>query len=140
MQFCSNTDEANSQPQFFFAEVQYYFQIDIEGSMISFAMVSIYSSPDQRLLELSNGALHIVQYLGELNLQVIQPTQIDSIVRMLPLLLISEEAREYNQLTALLYLNYFFVAEKLGLDILHHNMFLEYDNLENDHNRRDFLE
>ena len=59
---------------------------------------------------------------------------------MLLLLLISEEAREYNQLTALLYLNYFFVAEKLGLDILYHNMFLEYDNLENDHNRRDFLE
>lgn len=87
------------------AEVQYFFQADVQGSRRTFALVSVYSPPNDSLLKRSSGALAVCTYRGSTALKVVPTTSILSVVGMVPFPSGGE--------------NDFFLVEKLGLDIAH---------------------
>jgi hypothetical protein len=64
--------------------VQYYFQVRIEGSIKSLALISRYSAPNKHLLQTSHGTLSSSYYLGNDELQVIDIKDIRSVVAMIP--------------------------------------------------------
>ncbi|KLO11179.1 hypothetical protein SCHPADRAFT_800953, partial [Schizopora paradoxa] len=66
------------------AEVQYFFQIKIQGVVNTVALVANYSSPNTHLLEKSSGALAVCKHLGQANLEVIKVQSILSVVGMVP--------------------------------------------------------
>ncbi|KAF7371671.1 hypothetical protein MVEN_00023200 [Mycena venus] len=84
-----------------YGEVQFFFQAEVKGVDRTFALLSVYSPPDAALLEKSFKTVAECSYFGEDNLQVIEVTQIRAGIGMIP---IGEHG-------------WYFVAEKLGLDI-----------------------
>lgn len=74
--------------------------------MKTFALVSIYSAPDELLLSKSSGALAVCKYKGSLGLKVIPSSSILSVVGMVPFPAGKDEED-------------FFLVEKLGLDMAH---------------------
>ena len=74
--------------------------------MKTFALVSVYSAPDESLLRKSSGVLAVCKYKGSQALTVIRASTIVSVVAMVPYPLgIQDED--------------YFLVEKLGLDIAH---------------------
>ncbi|KAG1868968.1 hypothetical protein DFJ58DRAFT_624102, partial [Suillus subalutaceus] len=70
-----------------FGEVHYFFQLQMSdgtGGVETLAIVSLYSPPDQHLLEASQCTLWSVQYLGSAALQVIPAKLILLVVAMIP--------------------------------------------------------
>ncbi|KIK04752.1 hypothetical protein K443DRAFT_92394, partial [Laccaria amethystina LaAM-08-1] len=88
----------------YFGEVQYFFQAWLQDSeTIMFALASVYSSPNQEILEKSSNALWTCKYSGHEGLQVFSVTWIKSCVAMPPL---NKPADEW-----------FFIREKMGLAV-----------------------
>ncbi|KAF8637042.1 hypothetical protein AX16_010897 [Volvariella volvacea WC 439] len=95
-----------------FSEVQYYFKLDlndIKGT--AFAMVSLYSPPNNQILEKSQGALYACKYNGRDSFNVVKVTTIQAVVAMPPLPLKPDEDLET-------YKDSHFVAEKLFLEMM----------------------
>ncbi len=67
-------------------------------------MVSNYSAPDKTLLDKSSGALVVSKYKGNDNLEVIKIQSIKAVVAMVPYPHTQEA-------------DYFFLGERMGLDI-----------------------
>ncbi|KZT31168.1 hypothetical protein SISSUDRAFT_966440, partial [Sistotremastrum suecicum HHB10207 ss-3] len=66
------------------AEVQYYFQLNINNSLTTLALVSKYSAPDAALLEISHKTLYSCTYHGFASLAVYDAKEIVSVVAMVP--------------------------------------------------------
>ncbi|KAL1697777.1 hypothetical protein EV121DRAFT_297980 [Schizophyllum commune] len=104
------------------AEVLYYFVHQIAGREVGLAMVHRYSAPDKALLEVSHGTL-VVCDLDKCSVEVISVKNIKSVVGMVPLPVFGRLS-QYPSSSRLPYLpqpeqaTRFFVAEKLGMDIM----------------------
>ncbi|KAJ7305437.1 hypothetical protein DFH08DRAFT_721220 [Mycena albidolilacea] len=85
-----------------YGEVQFFFQATILDKEETLALISIYSPPNAALLAKSFHTVAECDYFGEDNLRVIKATQIQAGIGMIP---IGNHGK-------------YFVAEKLGLDIL----------------------
>ena len=90
-----------------FAEVQFYFVETFGDVPRALALVSIYSPPDEHLLQQSSTTLVVCGYQGEEALTVIDVKSILSVVAMVPFpFLVGGHGNQY------------FIIEKIGLDIL----------------------
>ena len=88
-------------------EVQFYFRSKHTGTECTYALVSMWSEPDQELLERSSQAVYTCTYHGQDDLQVIKVKAISAIVAMVPM-----RPSEGDCCT------HFFLIEKPGLDTL----------------------
>lgn len=89
-----------------FAEVQFYFQIQIDQEKPQvLALVSLYGPRNEHLFSSSYQTIWLAQYLGIGNLRVINVSTIQSVVAMVPL----------NPLQPS---SFYFVVEKPGLEML----------------------
>ena len=86
-----------------FGEVQYFFQLKVNGRKETVALVSVFTAPDPRLLEESSNTLMVCKYLGNAALKVIPVKKIAICIAMVPF---NEPADDY-----------FFVCEKVGLEM-----------------------
>ena len=84
-----------------FAEVQYYFILEINKVPKTLALVALYDSPDPVKLQNSFYTNIYCKYIGDAGLHVIDIKDIQSVVAMV--------LRQGS----------FFVVEKMGLDIAH---------------------
>lgn len=89
-----------------FAQVYYYFQVLINETETTLAVVSLYSLPHEELLEYSHHTLLSCVYEGDAHLQVIDIKSIMSVVAMVPHHPFPEDL-----------LDRYFVVEKPGLDV-----------------------
>lgn len=89
-----------------FAEVYYYFRIDIEQIEKTLALVSVYSPPHSELLTLSHHTLWSCTYYGDSSLRVIDVRSIVAVIAMVPHRPFSGDDTDR-----------FFVVEKPGLDV-----------------------
>ncbi|KAF9786834.1 hypothetical protein BJ322DRAFT_1106936 [Thelephora terrestris] len=90
-----------------FGEVQFFFHHQTKG----FAVVSIFSDPNNELLESSFQALHVCKYQGNQALQVIQVDAIHSVVAMIPF----DPSPESDSISQIGQRH--FMVEKFGLDM-----------------------
>ncbi len=67
-----------------FAELRHVFQVEKGGSTFTLALVSIYSEPDREVWEKSHGAVHVVDYIGDEEIQIVDATTIIEVVGLLP--------------------------------------------------------
>ena len=65
-------------------EVEYYFRLQFGDTVQSLALVSMFSPPDQELLELSHGAIYICRSGGVDALTVVDVKLITAVVSMVP--------------------------------------------------------
>jgi hypothetical protein len=65
-------------------EVQYFFQLRFDDALYSLALVSLFSPPDQELLEVSNHAAYICHHRGADGLTVVEVKAITAVVSMVP--------------------------------------------------------
>ncbi|KAF8883746.1 hypothetical protein CPB84DRAFT_1686136 [Gymnopilus junonius] len=86
-----------------FAEVQYFFQVQVQGVEETVALVSNFSTPDEQLCTESSGALLVCQYQGALALEVIPVKDTSNCIAMVPF----HEPEDGR----------FFVCEKMGLEV-----------------------
>ncbi|TBU41207.1 hypothetical protein BD309DRAFT_868737 [Dichomitus squalens] len=98
-----------------FAEVQYFFRMDLHGHTETLAMVAWFTPPDKDILTFSRGTLLACQHLGDSSRAVIFAKQIVSVIAMVPLPLSSQEAQQPR--ADVLYRDRFYVVEKPGLDV-----------------------
>ena len=89
-----------------FAQVYYYFQVLINETETTLAVVSLYSLPHEELLEYSHHTLLSCVYEGDAHLQVIDIKSIMSVVAMVPHHPFPEDL-----------LDRYFVVEKPGPDV-----------------------
>jgi hypothetical protein len=87
--------------------VKFYFTKTSGGETRELALVSLYSPPNQYLLDNSSGALIVCRYQGERTLVVIDVKWILSVVAMVPF------RYRVDGLD-----NYYFMIEKIGLDVV----------------------
>lgn len=80
--------------------MQFYFQAQKAGTSGNFALVSMYSPPDEDLYRRSSKTLWVCSYYGDVTFTVVDVKSITQVVAMVPF----DEGR-------------FFAVEKLGLDI-----------------------
>ena len=73
---------SDGQPRF--GEVHFYFRCQHQERQMTLALVSAYSEPNQRLLEVSHGTFASCQYFGDATLTVIDVLCIESVVAMVP--------------------------------------------------------
>ncbi|KAJ7057285.1 hypothetical protein C8F01DRAFT_991867 [Mycena amicta] len=66
-----------------YAETQFLFQSDLQED-VTLALVSVYSSPDKKLLEESSKSLWVCKYLGDESLKIIDVKAITSVVAVVP--------------------------------------------------------
>ena len=90
-----------------FAEVQFYFTKTFGDESRALALVSLYSPPDNYLLQLSSDTLVVCRYQGEEALIVIDVKSILSVVAMVPFPF-TLGGRD----------NQYFMIEKIGLDVI----------------------
>lgn len=91
-----------------FGEVLYYFRCKRQITVLSLAVISVYARPDPELLAISHGTFISCEYLGDQSLQVIDVSQIQSVVAMIPHRLEKHKANE----------QYYFLLERPGLDVV----------------------
>lgn len=91
-----------------FGEVLYYFRCKRENSVISLAVLSVYSKPDPELLAASHGTVISCRYLGDESVQVIDVSCIQSVVAMIPHRLEKHRVEE----------QYHYLVERPGLDVV----------------------
>ena len=84
-----------------FAEVQYYFILEVNKVPKTLALVALYDSPDPVKLQNSFYTNIYCKYIGDAGLHVIDIKDIQSVIVM-----ISRQGR-------------FFMVKKIGLDIAH---------------------
>jgi hypothetical protein len=66
------------------AEVEYFFRLQFSDTAYSLALVSVFSPPDQEILELSNHAAYICQRGGTDTLTVVEAKAISAVMSMVP--------------------------------------------------------
>lgn len=66
------------------AEVEYFFRLRFGDTVHSLALVSVFSPPDQEILELSNHAAYICHHGGTDALTVLDVKAISALVSMVP--------------------------------------------------------
>ena len=66
-------------------EVQFYFRSNHSGAERAYALVSVWSEPDQRLLRESANTVYSCAYVGQSDLRVIHVKAIASVVAMVPM-------------------------------------------------------
>ena len=66
------------------AEVEYYFRLRFSDTVYSLALVSMFSPPDQEILELSSRATYICHHGGTEALMVVDVKAITAVVFMVP--------------------------------------------------------
>jgi hypothetical protein len=88
-----------------FAEARFYFRIGDEVRR-TLALVSLFSKPDEELLQHSHGVLTVCEYEPVARLVVIDFESISAVVGMVPF---GESVEGQN--------TRYFLAEKLGLDV-----------------------
>ena len=77
----------------------------------AFAVVSIYSDPDNELLQSSHQTLHVCRYQGDQVLQIIEAHSICSVIAMIPF-------DTYSGLDTTSHIGHrYFAVEKFGLDM-----------------------
>ena len=86
-----------------FAEVKYFFIKNLGGELIGLAIVSLYSLPNEYLLQLTNDTLIVCGYQGDQSLAVIRVKLILSVVAMIP----------FPH-----FISTRFMVEKIGLDVI----------------------
>ena len=89
-----------------FAMVLYYFRSTIKGISKTLAVVSVYSPPDERLLEMSYNILLSCTYAGDADLRVVEVESVKAVVAMVPHQPFQGDTVER-----------YFVVEKPGLDV-----------------------
>ncbi|KAF8147192.1 hypothetical protein B0H34DRAFT_666950, partial [Crassisporium funariophilum] len=67
-----------------FGEVLYYFRCKRQDSVLTLAIISVYSDPNPELLTASHGTFIYCNYIGDASLQVISVDCIQSVVSMVP--------------------------------------------------------
>lgn len=87
--------------------MKFYFTRTRRGETRELALVSLYSPPNQYLLDFSSGALVVCRHQGERALVVIDVKWIHSVVAMVPF---------HYRVDGLD--NYYFMIEKIGLDVV----------------------
>ncbi len=100
--------------------MQYFFRLTLQhpdGSkqLETLAMLSDYTPPDLAIAQKTHGVLLACQYQGQRSLRVVDAKEIYSVVAMLPLR--PRPSEMYNPDAANLYLDRYYVAEKLGFDM-----------------------
>lgn len=90
-----------------FAEIQYFFLVEIGSCKQAVALVSVFSEPDKDLLQKSSGALTVCRYEGSRSLKIIDAKCIKSVVAMVPFWHTTSDKSRY------------FLIEKFGLEIFH---------------------
>lgn len=88
-----------------FGQVQYFFQLKLNGQKETVALVSVYTAPDPQLLEKSSNTLMVCRYLGDAALKIILVKKIASCIAMVPF---HDPADDH-----------FFVCKKIGLEMAH---------------------
>ena len=88
-----------------FGEVQFYFQAQVDDQVLSLAVISRYSLPDEQLLELSYHSLVVCTHDATRPLVIVEVQSILSVVAMVPFT------------HANLGQNLHYVVEKLGLEV-----------------------
>jgi hypothetical protein len=66
------------------AEIEYYFQLRFDDIAHSLALVSVFSPPDQELLDISHHTTYVCHYLGPDALKVVDVKAIKALVAMVP--------------------------------------------------------
>ena len=90
-----------------FAEVRFYFIKTVRDEPRALALVSLYSPPDEYLLQLSSNTLVVCGHQGERALVVIDAKSILSVVAMVPFpFMVGGQGDQY------------FMIEKIGLDVI----------------------
>lgn len=111
--FLSPPTELSSQIQLAskirFAEVQFFLRLEIQGVVETLALVSLYSQPNEELLQHSYGTVVSCRYQGVESLRVVPITDIISVVGMIP----HPATTPANIIEPQ---GSFYVAEKLGLE------------------------
>jgi len=91
----------------YFAEVKFYFTRTSGEETRGYALVSMYSPPNEHLLRLSNTTLIVCRYRGDAALVVIDVKSIVAVVAMIPFLFaIDGDGDQY------------FMIEHVGLDVV----------------------
>jgi hypothetical protein len=98
-----------------FAEIKFFFAKMYGEETRAFALVSLYSPPNEYLLRFSHSTLVACRYQGEAILEVINVKSILSVVAMVPFRYAVDGLN-----------NYYFMIEKIGLDVV------EVDSQDND--------
>jgi hypothetical protein len=88
-----------------FAEVQFYFRINVSGAQKRVALVSLFGPPDTALRAASYETLLVCKYHGDDALMVVDAKAIVSVVAMVPF-----SSADLNSCR-------YFVVEKIGLDV-----------------------
>lgn len=91
----------------YIGEVRYYFIRIIGGELQAFALISLYSPPNEYLLTSTQSTLAVSRYCGERALMVIDAKSILSVVAMIPFPFLVDGHGEQ-----------FFMVEQIGLDVL----------------------
>ena len=87
--------------------MQFYFRDKHAGIEHTYALISVWSEPNPRLLEESSQAVYACAYRGQDNLLVIEAKTIFAVVAMIPM---QPAKGDYSPL--------FFLVDKPGLDTL----------------------
>ena len=90
-----------------FAEVKFYFSKRVGDDLLAFALVSLYSPPNEYLLQKSFGTLAVCEYQGEEALVVVEAKLILSVVAMVPFGFVLDG-----------HSNQYFMIEQTGLDVV----------------------
>jgi len=94
-----------------FTEVQFFFHLQFAEEIHNLAVVSIFSSPDQELLEHSFQAIYACHYQEDNALVAIDVKNINSVVSMVPYFKIAQDGE-----ILMLHTEHFLV-EKIGMEI-----------------------
>ncbi|KAL4247499.1 hypothetical protein ABKN59_008565 [Abortiporus biennis] len=101
-----------------FAEVKFYFALNINNCFHAFALVAYFGEVDHTLAALSHNTLLVYQCLGNLGLDIISVKNIKAVVAMPPLPLTPQEEAD-EEVHPGQYAGRVFLAEKPGLEIFH---------------------
>jgi hypothetical protein len=66
------------------AEIEYFFRLRFGDTVYSLALISVFSPPDQEILEVSSHAAYICQHGGTDALTVVDVKAITAVVSMVP--------------------------------------------------------
>ena len=95
-----------------FGEVYFFYRIGTEGDQRRpVALISLYSTPDPDLLEVSSGTLLVCRYFGDGSLILVEAQAIKSVIATVPFIEKSEGGRPRC------HRGRFFVDEKPGLSL-----------------------
>jgi hypothetical protein len=89
-------------------EVYFFIHLSLESDDIALALVSLYSRPDQTLLDVSVNMLWSCKYQGDLALRFINVKCIQAVIAMIPHVPVIEGQEAHK---------HFFLVEKPGLDV-----------------------